>query len=113
MKLSPHPVLWYTRTKGEKAHDVAKPATRKLCRNLRDGGRPANRRHATDRPEKRQVRTKKEHVDLLRASRREIGYELGPVLSVVREARLRRGIGVPIPSTAVSRAEQQRNATCT
>lgn len=52
-------------------------------------------------------------MDLLRASRREIWYELGPVLSVVREAGLRRRIGVPIPSTAVSRAEQQRDATYT
>lgn len=35
--------------KGE-THDVAEPPTRKLGRNLRDGGRPANRRHAMGRP---------------------------------------------------------------
>ena len=62
---------------------------------------------------KRQVRKKLEHRDLLWAGRRKIWYELSLVLSVVREAGLRRRIGVPISSTTISRAEQQRRATCT
>lgn len=52
-------------------------------------------------------------MDLLWAGRREIWYESSMVLSVVREARLRRWVGVPISGTTVSRAEQQRSATYT
>jgi hypothetical protein len=51
-------------------------------------------------------------VDPLWTARGESGYELSPVLAVIREARLRLGVGVPISNTGVPRTVDQRSAAC-
>jgi hypothetical protein len=51
-------------------------------------------------------------IDLQWTTRRENGHEPGLVLAVVRDARLRRGVGEP-SNTPVSRTEQYRNSAGT
>lgn len=47
------------------------------------------------------------------ATRRETCNESSPVRAVVRDANLRRRVGVTISNTAIPRAEQYRSSPCT